>query len=629
MALKSLKSLCYVQELQPQLTSFFFEKQDSEVDELESDTFMAILHELVGRKNLKIEITALMKAMTHLPGQHELVEDIQHELYLNIFSGSKKLMKETVDLMKCLDCDFWMEIIKLISSDVDESIDLPNFLTMLLSIDGVDYNPKTMLKTVLEKIHDPEISQNAADIFVELLKRDDEAKEMTLSILDIVLTKCLADEGTFTVMLRSVSVIDPEKMSDFFKQEPEKFSLMINCMAEAFQKFDQPKTLFNIADVLKKLSKISPSYVVKEIRQIYDKYYFVLMDVFEKHNDDERFSLLYKTPLTKLAILLENRSWNLIPVNSFKIIYQMNQELCKESNHPLFPLCVRFHTNFLKHIWARLVMNKTVLLSNYNLCCGIINFFGSLGDILQEQETLGKQCGLLICSVLDIAVMFQPKMSERYNHEVFNMVQLKLDKQNVKTMSSWVEKYVFGENSKSSDDEFNFLRSLVLLSWVVLCKNYTALPSQTSSESIIRHYRLKDSMKVHMDLLLEHLMTQKNIFEQTIAISTLNLANNNDMASFRLFHQAIEDFIQNHFDATKRISVTTIIASFILSKQIDALKNNYDEDRLGLLDYVSVFVKNISPEVRQKLASFISSKLVLTKTEKMRLEAFKSNLQQD
>lgn len=626
MALKSLKSLCYIQEVQPQLTSFLFEEQDPNVDELESETFMSILHELVGRKNLKIEITALMKAMRNLPGQHELVEDIHHELYLNIFSGNKKLMKETIDLMKSLERDLWMEIIKLINSDVDESIDLPNFLTMLLSIDGVDYDPRTMMKIVLANVGNPEISQNAADIFVELLKRDDEAKQLILSILDIVLIKCLADEGTFVVLLRSASVIDIEKMSDFFKQNPERFSSMVNCMAEAFQTFDQPVTLYNIAEVLKKLSKISSSYVVKEIRNIYDTYYFELMDVFEKYKNDKSFSPLFKTPLTKLAILLENRSWNLIAVNSFKIIYQMNEELCKDFNDSLFPLCVRFHTNFLKHVWARLALDKNVSISTDALCEGITNFFGSLRDILEEE--LSKADGLLICSVLDIAVMFQPEMCERYNHELFQKTQIKLDKRLVKTIASWVEKYVFGENSKSSDDELTFLRNLVLLSWVVLCKNYTALPSKTSSESIIRHYRSKDSMKAHMDLLLEHLMTQKNIFEQTIAISTLNLQNDNDMASFRLFHQAIEEFIQSHFDTAKRISVTSTIASFILSKQLDALKNNCDEDRLVILDYVSIFIKNMSPEVRQKLASFISSNLVLTKAEEMRLEAFKSNEQQ-
>lgn len=628
MALKSLKNLCYVDEVQPQLASFLFQQQDPE----EQETFMDLLHELVGRKSLKLEVTALMKAMNNLPDQPELIDEIRQELHMNIFSGSRKLMAETLDLLKELGDDLWMQIIKLMDRDTSENIDVPSFLTMLLSIDKSLSDPKVLLKIVLEHFHAPEVSQRAAEILVELLKRDEEAKEMVLQILDSILEQCLVDEGTFALMLECVSIIDMEKMSEFFKANPKKLSSTILCMSSAFKKFNQLLTLFNIVDVMKKLTKLSPSYVLKEVRRIFDKYYLEFLDVYEEHKDDKPLSQRYKIPVTKLGILFENRSWNIMETNSMEMIYYLNQDLCTESEDPLFPLFVRFHTNYLKQLWARMVLNKSIPFHSKPIEEGILNFFSSIGEVLEAEEMSGKQNGFLLCSLLDMAVMFQPKMSERSSNEVFQKTKIVIEKRNVKTLASWVEKFVFGDKSKGFDEETAFLRKLVLLSWISFCKNYTALPSLTSSEIIIRHYRMKDPMKMYMDLLLKHLLTQKTIFEQTVAVATFNLANQNDMASFRSFHHSLEDFVLHYFDdATKRLSVMSAICSFILSKlkqHVDSLEDNNDEDRLAVFDYVSVFIKNMNSHMKQKLATFISPALDLNEVEKDHLEAFKAFLHQ-
>lgn len=627
MALKSLRSLCYVGEVQPFVAAFLFEDQsDSEEDQ---ETFMEIFQELVGRKNLKTEAMALMKAMSHLSGQHELVGEIRRELYLNVFSGIKKTMTETVDLMQSWGDNLWMEFIQLLHSEANESLELQSLLNTLLTIDGIDGDPKTMLKIVLENLKTPEVSQVAAEIFVELIKRDDDAKQMITDTLDVLLEQCLEDEGTFVLMLECANIIDFETISVFYKAKPQSFSSMIACLLTAFDKFHDLLTLFNIVDVLKKLTKILPRFVLDEIRKVFDKYYYELLGVFDQHNDDASISKLFTRPITKLTVLFENRAWNLMTKDAMKAILIIIQELLQEDD-PLYPMIVRFHSNYLKHLWARMILNKSLPMDIELLVEGITSFFDGLCQIVDSKQASIKTNGIMLCSLLDIAVMFQPKMCDQSNHKAFQICKLELNKTNVKLIASWVEKLVFG-SSKSSNDDVAFIRKLVLLSWIVFCKNYTALPSLTSSEIIIRHYRLNDPLKKTMDLLFEHLMTQKTIFEQTVAIATFNLANQNDLTSFRSFHHSLEDFIQHHYDSVnKRLSVTSTICSFILSKlkmHVDSLKDD-DEDRLVVLEYVSIFIKNMDPPMKLKLAAFISKDLDLSEVEQSRLEAFKASLRE-
>lgn len=625
--MKSLKKLCTIDTIKEQLKNFLLEhnQQPSEYD-----SFMNLIQELSKRKALKADVVSFLREMTKLqPGNDFLGDELRLELYSNVFSGRKKLVAETLSLMIEMEDEPWANIIQLMS--VTENIDLPHFLWTLSSIDEVGCDLKSLLKILLEQLDSPEASQRAAEVFVAMLKLNDAQKEEILGILNTVLEKCSVDELTFCLMLDCFTMVDIEKVSTFYKKEPQVLLTLIHYMVSAFEKFDRPETLYKIVDVLKNLSKMSSAYVLKQIRWIFHKHYNQLLDVYSVNNEDKPS---FKTPITKLTVLLENRSWNIIPLKAMPIIFRIDQDLCHESNDPMFPLFIQFHANFLSHLWARLVINKKLEFPVDVLSDSVKSLFSSLFQVLTSEEDIQPNDCLLLCSLLKVAVMFQPAMRDHSDNEIFELAEIKLDKPNVKAMAMLVEKYAFvGENQKS-DDEALFQCKMVLLNWISFCKNYTKLPSLTSSEIIVRHYRLKHPLKVQMDLLLEHLLTQKSIFEQTITVVTFNMSIQDDLATYIVFHQALEDFISRHFkDANKRASVMNSICSYILSKlkpHVEGLMEDGNTNRFLVLDYVSVLIKNMSAGMKKKLETFLPSdweSCILTDGEKKHLETFKMSLQ--
>lgn len=623
LTLKSLKKLCTIETIKEQLKDFLLEhsQQPSEYD-----SFMNLIQELSKRKALKADVISFLKEMTKLQeGNDFLGDELRLELYSNVFSGRKNLVAETLSLMIELEDEPWANIIQLMN--VTENIDLTHFLWTLSSVDEVGCDIKSLLKFLLEQLDSPEVSQRAAEVFVAMLKLDEVQKEEILGILNTVLEKCSVDELTFCLMLDCFTMVDIEKVSTFYKKEPQLLSTMIHYMVSAFEKFDGLETLYKIVEVLTNLSKMSSAYVLKQIRGIFLKYYNQLLDVYGINKADK---LSFKKPLTKLTVLLENRSWNVIPMNAVVIIFKIVLDVC---NDVIFPLFMHFHANFLSHLWVRLMVNRPLPCPLEDLSENVKSFFSKLFGILTGEEDIVISDWHLLCSLLKVAVMFQPAMRDTSDNEIFELAEIKLDKPNVKAMAMLVEKYAFAvENQKS--DEALFRGRLVLLNWISFCKNYTNLPSLTSSEIIVRHYRLKHPLKVQMDLLLEHLLTQKSIFEQTVTVVTFNMSIQDDLATFRVFHQALEDFISRHFeDAVKRASVMNSICSYILTKlksHVEGLMEDGNNDRFSVLDYVSVLIKNMGVGMKKNLETFLLQSdwesCILTDGEKKHLETFKMSL---
>lgn len=625
MTLKSLKHLCAVQNIQEQLKNFLFEHQQQPS---ECDSFMSLVQELARRKHLKTDVMSLLKEMTKLqPGKEFCGDELRMELYSNVFSGSKKLVAETVALMIDMEDEPWMKIIQLMN--VTENVDLPHLISTLTSINEVSCDIKRLLKLLVNNLDKPEISQRAAEVFIAMLKLDHSQHEPMLEILNIVL-EGLNDELTFCLMLDCFSTVDIKTMSVFYKNKPHLLSTMIHCMTASFDHFNQESTLYNIVDVLKILTKLSSVFVHKQVRGIFQKYYLELLNVYENQTGDKS---LFKVPVTKLSILFANRSWNIIPMSAMNTIYVMNQDLCRDGNDAMFPYFIRFHTNFLKQVWARLVLNKPIPFSVTLFSTGISEFYSSMFELLTRDEPKETNDWILLSSLLDLALMFQPNMYEKFKSEIFRLTEIKLDKKSVKVMAMLVEEFAFGKEKRNLHNEDQFRRKMILLNWISFCKNYSQLPSLTASEMIVRHYTLKHPLKVQMDMLLEHLLTQNSIFAQTITALTFSMSLKNDLAQFKVFYQALEDFVSRHFDKVqKRTSLTCSICSFVLSKlkpHVEALMDDDANDRMIVLDYVSVMMKNLDLGMKQKLAIFVTDdweSSALKEVEMQHLEAFKSSL---
>lgn len=641
-ALKSLTNLCYNQHVTELLTEFFFTEPGA--GDIDEESFMTLLRVLINfeRKAIKIDVIGLLKAMNDMPGDREILTgDMRIELFMNIFGASRRLALETVELMLALEEDVWLQVIDLMNHHVSEHVDLRHMIDLLSSVPGVGCKAEDLIEIMTANLNKnkPEIAQRAATIVVEMLKRDVRQQDLVLEVIDSVLEECVKDERTFVLMLECIDIMDLAKLSEFFKlHHATKLATILDYLSGVFKSFNSPVSLFKIINTMSKLSLLAPVSVLNTVRQLFNKYYSELLDVCKKfaqrQDNGVPLSPDYTAPLTKLTALLENRAWNVIGKTAIPIIYRINENLCKHAmGTELFPLVVRFHTNFLKHLWARMTNNMSIEVDCQELSEGIITFVKSLNELVDDDDEMDLKTGyLLVSSFIDLLVMFQPDMSQRFEHAVFQTASVTLSRDVVKELTAKVVRLVFQEKGKVFDDDFMYQRELLLLTFIAFHKNYTNLPCLSASEKIVRHYCLRDPLQGHLDILLDHLMA-KNIFDQVVAFAAFNLSNLNDMVKFKSFYYAIDTFIQNHSRNPKiHASIVGSIGSFMLGKlktHVEMLQDDDIANRLTVLDYISVFINNLDTGIKQNLQIYIADlDDMLTDDEKAHLEAFKAKLRE-
>lgn len=633
-ALKSLKSLCMKESIRDLLYDFLFEENTAlEDDGEEKPTFMKILTELMSRKSLKVEAISLFKAMEKLKGKREHSIDMRSEVYLNIFSGSRKVILETFELMKMLNDDFWVQVIQLLLKD--EEKDFPQLLDQLEGIKEIKKDTGKLLSIVTENINDKEMSRCAAYVFIEVFKRqDDENKEEILEALESSLQLALVDEQTFALLLDVFQVIDIEKLTSYYNQNAIRLMSTVHWLSVAFEKFESQLALYNLVHALKKLTKVSPQYMIKEVRLLFNKFYLEMLNVSETLNENQRLSVLWENPISKLTILLENRAWNLMNYNQMEIIYRLNLKFFENPDDSLFPNMAHFSSNFFKHMWARVVLNLPLPLSNEDMADDIENFVGLLAEQLDNSDKPLKSFCALLCSFLDMTAMFQPEMRKRHKHDIFKLInKVELKKETIKDIAEIIANIVFVIDDKG-DSDGKFQRQLILQTWIAFNKSFSKLDGRTSSEKIIRHYRLKSPYKAELEILMELLIQEKNIFEQCVAIIGLTMSTENDLPSFRAFYQALEHLTARHFkgERSKRLGMAVSVCSSLLGKllfHVDQIEKDEKDDRMRVLDVVSIVTRNMDTPIKQTLIEFIPKDLEnadLTDTEKKHLEAFKESL---
>lgn len=612
--------------------------------DIDEESFMTLLRVLINfeRKAIKIDVIGLLKAMNDMPGDREILTgDMRIELFMNIFGTSRRLALETVELMLALEEDVWLQVIDLMNHHTAEHVDLRLIIDLLSSVPGVSCKAEDLIEIMIANLNKPETAQRAATIIVDMLKRDMHQQDLVLEVVDSVLKECVKDERTFVLMLECIDIMDLAKLSEFFKlHHATKLATILHYLSGVFKSFNSPVSLFKIINTMSKLSLLAPVSVLNTARHLFNKYYNELLDVCKRvpleQDNAEPLSSDYTAPLTKLTALLENRAWNVIGKTAIPIIYRTNEDLCKHAmGTELLPLVVRFHTNFLKHLWTRMINNMSIEVDCQELSEGITSFVKSLNELVDKDDKMDLKTGhLLVSSFMDLLVMFQPDMSQRFEHAVLQTASVTLSRDDVKELTAKVERLVFQEKGKVSDDDTMYQRELLLLTFIAFHKNYTNLPCLTATEKIVRHYCLREPLQQHLDILLEYLMA-KNVFDQVVAFAALNLSNLNDMVKFKSFYYAIDAFIKNHSrnNPKMNISIVSSIGSIMLSKlktHVEMLQQDDDDaNRLTVLDYISVFINNLDPGIKQKLQIYIADMDdMLTDDEKAHLEAFKAKLRE-
>lgn len=606
------------------MVEFFLEDNDEN-----DETVLDILDQLMDQKILQLEVVKLMKFVARLPEHHEmLTEQRRTHMFIKIFSSSKRLVKECVQLMTVLKVDFWPEVIRMLNLHVTEKVDLISFLTTLKSVEVIDCEPRDVLQIVLADLDKPPEAQRAAEIFIAMLNAYDTDITSFLGEFDQVLEKCLINEGTFCIMMRLFTSVSEVVMTKFFETKIHILKAIIQHLISGFEKFHDEMVLYNITSTLKHLYSNAPDYVIREIRKCFERYCVQIYKARE-------FTKELRTPFMKLSMLMEHRMWNILMLPEYERIYNMNSRwITEEDDHAeMFPLLLRLHTNLIKHLWARMANNLPLPFDSNILSTDIYDFIKSLAKYVDDNSKEAvKNYYLALSSLLDLLVMFQPEMSILYEHEIFKSASFKVSKSMVRQLATLVKDSVFEANTEEDTEN---QRRMILQSWVSLCRNYRGMPSLTSSEKILRFYDMKSPFKKEMDYLMRLALEEEgNIFEQTLAFAIMNMANEKKTQEFRTFLHALDDFMRNNIEEKKRLTTMGSVCSYVLSKlhsHIESLKSDDGEeqlDRLDVLDFVAVVMKNMDPVMKQRLVDFIPDNLEnqLDDVEKEHLRKFLDSL---
>lgn len=582
--------------------------------------FETILN-LVNFKNLRIEVLTLIKTLTKFCDGAEIIsQDDRYEMFINIFNKSKKVVVETAELMIALDVDFWYEIVKMMNYYVEEDVDVVLLLTSVENIIPID--PETLMNVVLKFIKEPQTARRAAEIFAASFKLS-LAKDTCLNTIIGALEKCATDETTFTIVLQALMQIDDEILVDFLKANKTcLIKTLMPCISNALVDFNKPSSLNIIVASLKKLYTIEPIIILPRVRELADGYYKIIKG-FKSVEFSEREKLV-----PKLSAIFECKSWNLMQYSDLLNLYEFCQKYCSNINYNYFPQFQRFYMNLLKHFWMLMLAEKpSMVMKSERFIKETRNFYQLIQSALKNSKNNVADNCLLLSSLMDLYVFFQPNMKEKCAHEIFQQFHFPLTKPDLLILVDQTEANVFV--LVDNEDSFFYQQSL-MQSFVTFQKNYINLPSVTAWEVVLRHYNSKSPHKEEIEAIMNQAMAmKKSIFEKSVAFTILNLAQEHGIERFRPFYTALEDFMRRTFEDVKHRSIVVgVICSIVLdrfSKAVATMDNG--ENRLVVLDFIILMVKSSDQSFANNLLKYVNiNENALSNTEKRQLEEFKNKL---
>ncbi|CAG9805447.1 unnamed protein product [Chironomus riparius] len=610
LAINSIAELCKIASLDEVMKNFLFTTINNQ------ENIVNIIIKLINYKNLRLEVIGCLKEIGKFKEEHQiLTTNNKIEVFLNVFSKSPKTVSETAALMVELGYDFWKELIYMLNYCTDDDMDLKLILTSIQPV--IEVNQESILKFITENIKEPVISSRAAEIFnatLELCEMNNETLESLINTMNL----CRSDETTFVMLLQTLIAIDDEMLVAFLKEDVNYLTQQLMPMiSNAFLDFNKPITLSLIVRALRKLYRIEPLTMLLRVRDIFNGLFKILLSLENvEFTEREKF-------VPKISAILECKSWRILNENSMTDLYTFCQKFCTNRSYNHFPQFQRFYVNVIKHFWMLLVSNKPLLIDEDKFIKETRNIqLQIMAALKSTKNSIPDNC-LLLCSQIDLHVLFQPRILEKVKNQFFEKFTIPLSKEDFIQLVDAVESNLFPEIEDAS-----FYQQMLMQNFVMLYKNFINLPSTTSWEAFLRHYNHKSSYKAEIEIIMTHAIgMKKTIFEKSVAFAILNIAAMNSMDAFKSFFHAFDEFMRTMYSDYKERNVSYgLICSIILERFSRSIndENADDMNRLSVLDCVALIIKNSDQSFSKNLGKFLRvNEVALTITELEKLNNFK------
>lgn len=212
-------------------------------------------------------------------------------------------------------------------------------------------------------------------------------------------------------------------------------------------------------------------------------------------------------------------------------------------------------------------------------------------------------------------------MQQKYPNSIFSKVTFPLNKDEVKWISTTIEKLTFSNRQQENPHEFE-IRKYLVRKWVFLCKSYDNIPSVTASEKFIRHYTKDSEFKREIEEIMQLSLKKDEAFEKTVAFAILNLANSSDNTRvFKQLFSALTEFL-SRVDAQQKNWRIFSIASSIINKFSVHIPKHEGTHRLLILDFVRFIIDGIA--YKAKLKPFLPKNVSVLKLNAKELKQYQA-----
>lgn len=354
---------------------------------------------------------------------------------------------ECAKLMINLEKDFWLKFIHLIIYYKTDFSGVDNAIKMLCKINVVTCDFDIIIEIVESNLEKPEISSCAAQIFIIMLDIIPFNHSDMIMKYNELAEKCLSHHEIFLHLMSFYLKIDQEEIKSVYNIDNSSFIKITQILIQGFWDCTSFYVMSQITNVLFLFNKLLPTEMTDVLQELFEKLYseFLEMTIEEEHDN-----LL--TCCCKLMVLCEsNQLKDMLEESHINTFCTVLKGHFKDNGKLIF---IRLQTTVLKHMWNKLARNYLMGISPKVLVDIIRNIVVLLKPLLKNRQFDLFSCYMMVTSLLDIYIYFQPSLAKHYPCLVFQKFQNQLNKEDVDSVEKFIEHYVFKSECKNNQSSF-------------------------------------------------------------------------------------------------------------------------------------------------------------------------------